>query len=344
MSLAIRAFFIALFAVIKRWKIVFFFFLFNFMFSLFLGIPIFKAISSQGGRYGGFEDFIKVFDAGLLVDFLSTNSDLIDNFFLTVGMGGVIYFFIVQILTGGMISILADPRENTSLKTFFKATGNFAFRFTRLLFYFCIALVVLSLLNFALNSLVSWLLNSYESKSSTLGWIMLSKNLLMILLTAYLLVSMNYAKTSVVVEGRHFMASSFVRGLGFALAHPLVTGLFFILATAAMVAAIFAYYFLSRLIDLNGSVHILDSIGGVTISGALLAFILFQTIQILIHTCLVIRHAGQVYIYKYLTVRTSNIDPELNSTDPFSPFIPDRPYDTSQKKDNGAKKEDPKNG
>ncbi|MFH1998962.1 MAG: hypothetical protein ABIK28_04730, partial [Planctomycetota bacterium] len=80
-------------------------------------------------------------------------------------------------------------------------------------------------------------------------------------------------------------------------------------------------------IDPLQSYNLLKSLGPLTVSGAILYLIVTQAAQLLIQACLVFRHAGQVYIYKYLTVQESQPDPELVSTeDPFSPFIPDRPY------------------
>lgn len=328
MSLAFRAFFIAIFAVMKRWKVVFLLFIFNFLFSIFLGIPLFKAISTQVGRFGGLDGFLKNFDPALLGDFTLNNTMVLDGFLLSAGIGGILYFLLFHCLSCGMISILADPRENVILKTFFKATGKYAFRFIRLLFYYALFLALLTLINLGLDLAIQWFftdLKGASSESPFMGWIFLCKNILMLLLFVYVLLSFNYAKTLAVVEDRHFMGSCFFSGLGFVLVHPLVTGIFFLLSGLSFVLVYYLYGLLSRMIDVNEYVYILDSIGGVTLSSAFIFFILCQAVQIFAQASIVLRHAGQVYIYKYLTVRTINEDPELRSPDPYSPFIPDSP-------------------
>jgi hypothetical protein len=155
----------------------------------------------------------------------------------------------------------------------------------------------------------------------------------MALLLAVALVAFNYAKTATVVDDRHFMAGAMVHGFGFCLSRPLVTGLFFLLSTATVAAPYLLYLYFSRRIQPGGSYHCLDSLGGITLSGALISVLLFQAVQLPFQACLVFRHAGQVYIYKFLTVRTENPDPELAPReeaveDPYAnrPFIPDRPY------------------
>lgn len=328
MSLAIRAFFIALFAVMKRWKIVLFFYLLNLLFSLFLAAPLFREISNQGGHLGGMEAFLAEFDPESFIDFSSHNEGILKSFSLTVAFGGAIYFFIFHLFSGGMIAILADPRERTSMKTFLKTCGKFSFRFTRLFFYFILLLACIALINLLLDRCLNWYITEvreYGVGSKTMGWLFLVKNVMMIFLLGYTIASLNYAKTKAVVEDRHFMGGSLIGGMGFTLAHPIVTGLFFLFAAALPALLMYAYFTLSRWIDPKDSYYILDSIGGITLSGALLYFLLAQGVQLFIQGCFIFRHAGQIYIYKYLTVRATHLDPELASPDPFSPFIPDRP-------------------
>lgn len=329
MGLAVRAFFIAAFATIKRWKIVVFFFLVNFLLSAFLAVPLFVSLSREAGHFGGLESFLQHFDPGLLADFGRHSTDLLQGVFLAAGLGGLIYYLLFNLFSGGMISILADPREKTSMKTFLRACGRFSFRFVRLLFYFVLFLAVLACLNSALDKGLLWYFNDFKeagSSSAALGWTLFAKNILMILLLAYGLISFNYGKTAAVVEDRHFMGSSFLRGMGFALTHPLVTGLFFILATIVVAATVWAYAVLARCVDPGQSYSFLQGLGGVTLSGVLLYLLIAQFIQFFLQAGLVLRHAGQVYIFKYLTVQDARPDPELVSRDPYSPFIPDRPY------------------
>jgi hypothetical protein len=330
MRLVIRAFSIALFAVIKRWKIVLLLFFVNFFIAAFLALPLFKMFSSQGGRFGGLEDSLAHLRPEVLTDFISGNREVLNTFFVTAGAGGLLYFILFHLLSGGLIAILADPREKTTLKTFLRACGRYVFRYMRLLFYFLLFLVVLALLNSVLDQGLNWYFidfQEYESGAGALGWLLKSKNILMLLLFAFALVSMNYAKTAAVVEDRHFMGGCMLRGMGFTLAHPIVTGFFFLLAFLTLALFVYAYLYLSRRVDIGGSYHFLDMVGGVTLSGALLFFLIAQVFQFLIQACLVFRHAGQVYIFKYLTVQFSHPDPELSSPpEPDSPFIPDRPY------------------
>lgn len=330
MGLAIRASLIAFFALLKRWKLVLFFFLFNFLFSVFLAAPLFVAISEDAGHFGGLDRFVHRFDPVLLADFTGQNGDFLRNFFLTVGLGGLIYYFLYHILSGGMLSILADVREKTSMKTFLRGCGRYAFRYARLFFYFCVFLVALAFINHWLNQALAWYFNDfleYGASSAALGWIMMAKNILMLILLFYAIVSLNYAKTAVVTRDRHFMGSTFLKGMSFSLSHPLVTGFYFVLSLVLLGAVILGYRFTALRIDPYHAYSFLENMGPLTISGALLYLLLAQLTQLLIQACLVFRHAGQVYIFRYLTVQDSNPDPELAaSDDPFSPFIPDRPY------------------
>ena len=107
--------------------------------------------------------------------------------------------------------------------------------------------------------------------------------------------------------------------------HPLVTGLFFLMATVLLGLVLYAYGSLSRRIDPNEVYDVLKYKGTLSLSGAALFLILAQATQFLIQACLVLRHAGQIYIFKYLTVQEARPDPELESPNPYTPFIPDRP-------------------
>jgi hypothetical protein len=329
MGLAFRAFFIALFAVMKRWKIVFFFFLLNFLFSAFLASPLFEALSAKLGHYSDLRGLFKEFMPEVIVDFAHGNQQAMRGFFLTAGLGGLVYFLMYHVFSGGMIAILADPREKTTMKTFLKLSGRYSFRFVRLLFYFLIFLGLLFIVNRSLDKCLLWYLNDvkdYGANSQLLGWTLFAKNLVMLLLLAYTLVSFNYAKTVLVIEGRHFTGACLLSGMAFALIHPLATGLFFLCSSLVLVGVTYAYILFSRLIDTGESYLLLKSIGGISLSGTLLYLLVAQGIQFLIQACLVLRHAGQVYLYKYLTVQPSHVDPELANPDPYSPFIPDRPY------------------
>jgi hypothetical protein len=328
MSLSFQAFFIALFAILKRWKIVLFFFLLNFLLSILMMLPLFRAISSGGGRYEGMDRFLALFDSEVLLDFLNGHDEVISTALLTAGMIGVVYLFLYHVLSGGMITILADPREKTSMKTFLRGCGRFAFRFTRLFFYFSLSLVAISFINTVLNEFLFWYFidfKEYSAGSSTLGWLLFGKNVFMMLLVAFNLVAFNYAKTAVVVEDRHFMGSAFTRGFGFTVTHPVITGIFFVLATALLTLVLYAYGLLSRRIDPNGVYDMLKYKGTLSLSGAVVFLVLAQLTQLLIQACLVMRHAGQIYIFKYLTVQEAKPDPELESPNPYTPFIPDRP-------------------
>ena len=113
----------------------------------------------------------------------------------------------------------------------------------------------------------------------------------------------------------------------FLVAHRLHgTGLFFLAATLFLAGLTWFYAYLAGLIDPGRSYTLLESLGGVTLSGSVLFLIAAQGVQLLLQAGLVLRHAGQVYIFKYLTVQEARPDPELTSPDPYSPFIPDRPY------------------
>ncbi|MHC4943087.1 MAG: hypothetical protein ACYTG7_08735 [Planctomycetota bacterium] len=328
MGLSIRAFFVALFAALKRWKIIFFFFLLNLLFSLLPALPLFKAISADGGHYNGLQGFLENFNPEALADFTRQNSDVISAFFLTAGLAGIIYFLLYNIFTGGLIAIVGDPRERTTMRTFLQSSGRFSFRFLRLMFYFIVFLVILAYINRILDGLLLWYFTDfleYGAGSATLGWVLFAKGILMLLLLGYGILSFNYAKTVAVVEDRHFMGGSFLRGMGFVVTHPLVTGLFFFFAGVLLLILVYAYGKISRTIDPAGSYTLLDGLGGITLSGALLAWIFGQVIQLLIQGCLVVRHAGQVYIFKYLTVQETRPDPELTQPDPYSPFIADSP-------------------
>jgi hypothetical protein len=351
MGLAFRAFFIALFAVLKRWKIVIFFFVLTFFTSAFLAAPIFTSISSWAGHSGGLSEYLQAFDPEAAADFAHHNREMFQGFFLAAGMAGVLFYIFYHLLSGGMIVILADIREKTTLKTLFRGCGGFAFRYLRLLLYFCLLMGVLALINLCLDKLLLWYFTGYQeygSGSGALGWILMIKNGFMALLLAIALVSFNYAKTAAVVDNRHFMAGALYHGLAFTLSHPFVTGLYFVLSTATLALPCFLYYYFSRWIDPERSYHFLDSLGGITMSGALITVILMQVVQFLVQACLVFRHAGQVYIYKFLTIRTTNPDPELapreeTLEDPYAnkPFIPDSPYRGPDKTGKDPDVEDP---
>jgi hypothetical protein len=343
MGLAIRAFLIALFAVLKRWKLVLFFFLFNLFFSLFLALPVFKSLSAQGGHYSGLRDYLLCFDPEAWVDFLYNNPHLLNGLFLSLGVGGVLYYVLFHLLSGGLIGILVDPQEKTSMKTFLNACGRFFFRYVRILFYFALLLVVLALINRSLDKGLNWYFNDvqeFEAGAGSLGWFLFAKNVVMILLLAFALVAFNYAKTATVLENRHFTGGALISGMIFATVHPIVTGLFFLLSNVVLLAVLLAYVFLSRWIDPTRSYVFLESLGTVTLSGALLYVLLAQAIQLLIQACLVFRHAGQVYIYRYLTVQSAHPDPELAAPEPYKPFIADRPYTGPDEKPASKKMED----
>jgi len=228
-----------------------------------------------------------------------------------------------------MISILADPREKTSMKTFLRSSGRFSFRFFRLLAYFAGALVLLALANRVLDALAVWYFvdfQEYAADSATLKWVLFSKNMLMALLLVFVLLSLDFAKCATVVEDRHFMGAAFFRGMGFTLAHPLVTLLFFLLASGALAAVHYGYTVAADRIDPERPYRVMRTLGGLSICGALLFVLLAQAVQLVIQAGLILRHAGQVYIFKYLTVQEIHPDPELVRPDPFTPFIPDRPH------------------
>ena len=328
MSLAFRAFFIALFAVIKRWKIVFFFFVFNLLFSLLLVLPLFRSLSEHLGHYSGLQDVLERFAPGPFTDFLGARGVPVESFLLSAGFGGVLYFLLYNILSGGMITLLADHREVTTLKTFFRATGVYGFRFIRLLLYFAMGLVVLGFLNAGLDRVLAWYTEEVQTSGVSarlLGWLGLAKGTIMTILLAYLLIALNYAKTCTVVERRRFMFSSFGSGLAFTFRHPLSTGLFFLLSLVLLGAIFYLYSVLSRWVPPMDQRYVLDSLGGITLSGAILFICVSQAIQFMIQGALIFRHAGQVAIYKYLTVRNTEPDPELTTDTTYPPFIPDRP-------------------
>ncbi len=329
MRLAIRAFLIAFFGVMKRWKIVIFLFLFNLLFSVFLAAPIIRSLVDDVSRFHGLPAFLDRFNPELYSDFINNHQAVLKNFVLGAGVGGILYYLVFNVLSGGMIAILADPKEKTTMKTFLGASGRFAFRFTRLLFYYCILLTCVALVNHGLDRCLIWFAENLMeggAAAGTLGWLFFTKNLIMLLLLVFAIVSFNYAKTEAVVRERHFMGGCMLSGVGFTLAHPVVTGFFIILSTALLAAVAAGYFVLSRWIDPSASYRFLDSIGGITVSGAVLYVILAQFIQMLVQAAILFRHTGQVYIFKYLTVQAGNPDPELANPDPFSPFITDRPY------------------
>ncbi|MBU0753675.1 MAG: hypothetical protein KJ645_00950, partial [Planctomycetes bacterium] len=179
MGLAIRAFFVAVFATIKRWKIVVFFFLLNLLFSAILAVPLFVGLSQEGGHFSGLQTFLEHFDRTALADFSRHDQGMLEGMFRTIGIAGLIYFLLFNLFTGGTIAILADPREKTSMKTFLKTCGRFAFRFLRLLFYFIVFIAILICLNRVLDKLLVWYFHDfkeYDASSSALGWILFGKN------------------------------------------------------------------------------------------------------------------------------------------------------------------------
>lgn len=331
MGLALKAFFIGIFAVIKRWKLLVLLFGLNFLCSTFLALPLYRVFSEDLGRAGGVMERLARFDPRLLADFFRRHHESAEWTALAAGAGGILYFLLLHFLSAGVLSILAEPREKTSLETLLAGCGRFAFRFLRLLFYFAVALVVLAGLNRLADRVVDWYfreLRGFAAGSASLGWILFAKNLLALGLVGLAVVSWNFAKIAVVKEGGHFTGGHFIRGWAFTLSHPLVTGIFFLASTALFFLPLVLYGWLSRTIDLQGSYTVLRFAGGVTLSGVTLFFLLAQALQLLVQAALLHRWAGQVYLFQYLTVQAAPADPELSVRPSFAPhtFIVDRPF------------------
>ena len=242
MTVAFRAFFTATFATIKRWKIVFFLFVFNLIFGLLVSLPLISDIHGLGGHFGGLDDFIRSFDPEIYLDF--TNHAQSAHGGAAFGIWGLVYFCLFNVLTAGSIGILVDPRESTTLKTFFKACGQYCFRFCRLLVYYAIALALIAWINGLLNSFICWYFESsqkFGAGSEMLGWTLFGKNVFMLIVLGFGLLSFNYAKTAAVIEDGHFMGYYFLRGIGFTFSHALTTGLFLILSLVPLGLVVLLY-------------------------------------------------------------------------------------------------------
>ena len=223
------------------------------------------------------------------------------------------------------------------MENLLRACGRFAFRFFRVLFYFAVTLVVLAGINRLADEVLSWYFQEfrdYGAGSGALGWFLFAKNLLALGLLGLALVSWNYAKVAVVTEEGHFMGGHFIRGWGFTLSHPLVTGIFFLCSTALFLLPLVLYALLSRQIDPAGQYTVFRFAGGVTLSGVTVYFLLVQALQFLFQAALLHRQAGQVYLFKYLTVQSAPPDPELSPRVQALPhtFIVDRPLPEPEEK------------
>ncbi len=330
MTLAFSAFLVAIFATIKRWKIVFFLFCFNAAFAALVAYPLISDISREGGYFGGLADFIRSFNPEIFLDFKNTGNGTVDMALSQAGFLGLLYFFLYNILTAGVTVILADPRETTTLKTFFRSCGFFAFRFMRLFFYYAVLLVLIALLNSQLNKAVCWLFEemwNYSAGSETLGWVLLAKNVLMLVVLGYGLLSFNYAKAAVVIEDGHFMGYYFLRGIGFTLSHFFLTGLYFVLSLIPFLIAILFYIIASRAVDPLASYTVL---GGILpwewiVPGGVVYILVAQVAQILFQACLIQRLAGQIFIFRKMFLPTSHPDPDLQKNIPDSYFVVDKP-------------------
>lgn len=330
MTLALRAFLIAIFATIKRWKIVFFFFCLNLLFGVLITQPFTSLIEESGRQYGGAGEFITSFDPETVLDFMNQNRMSIDRFLAAGGILAILYFLLFNAVTAGAIAILADPRESTTLKTFLKFSGKYCFRFFRLIFYYAVLLTLIALLNGVLNSLITWLFEDvwgFAAGPETLGWLLFAKNVLMLIVTAFALLSLNYAKTAVVVDDGHFMGFYFVRAMGFIIAHPLVTGIYFLISLIPFTATAFLYFWLSRTIDPLASYVMLDGIlpWSWVVSGSIVYLIFAQFIQFLFQACLLQRFSGQIFIYKRFMDPSSHPDPDLQKNVPDAYFVVDAP-------------------
>lgn len=334
MTVAFRAFFTATFATIKRWKIVFFLFVFNAIFGLLVSLPLIADIHALGGYFGGLDDFVRSFDPEIYHDFTNQTQSAIGG--AAFGIWGLVYFFLFNILTAGAIGILVDPRESTTLKTFFKACGQYCFRFCRLAVYFVIVLYLINWINSLLSSTICWYFEGsqeYGAGSEMLGWTLFAKNVFMSIVLGFGLLSFVYAKTAAVIEDGHFMGYYFLRGIGFTFSHVLTTGLFLILSLIPLGLVILFYVVVRKTIDLEGSYPILEGIlpWKWVLSGAVVYIVLAQAVQFLIQACLFFRMAGQVSIFKRFMGQAAYPDPDLHKNIPEAYFVVDSPGTASAK-------------
>jgi len=330
MTLALRAFLIAIFATLKRWKVVVFLYFINLLFGILIAWPLLAEVARQGGHFGAMEGLVRAFDPELYLDFANGREGGLGQSAALASLVGIFYFLVFNAVSGGVIALLLNANQPTTLKTFFRSIGDNCFRFFRLLFYYVVILAVVALINVLLNDMICWFFGSFLGGGGgtvTLGWSLLVKNIVMLLILLYALVSFNYAKTSVVAEDGHSMFFHFFKGMGFTASHPLSTIPFFLFSLIPFVAVGYLYWMTSRTIDPYGSYALLEGVvpWKWVVSGSVIYVIVAQLTQFFLQGCLVMRYAGQVYIFKRLMIFTAHPDPDLEKSIPESYFVVDRP-------------------
>ncbi|MEW6745284.1 MAG: hypothetical protein AB1486_21230 [Planctomycetota bacterium] len=302
MITALKALAVGLLLAARRARLVFLLFLVNLLFAIVLSVPFWSEIKSVFSHSQTGVTLVERYNREAITDWLNTHEPELDPARRSLRYGALAYLALGAVLLGGILSILADPKTRTSLLAFSAGCGRYVWTFLRADLVLVALLAALYGVNIWLSRAVRWVLNdwlAYASSSTTIGWIMFTKSLLVLFLFAVVLQGVSYAKIRAVVDGDRCMLRGTLRGLGLVGRHPLATNVF-LLAVVVLLGATYSLYVYARGLLPARQLQI-GNLG--TIPPHIAYLLLVAAIMILVHALLVAKHAGQIHIYRTLTAR-----------------------------------------
>ncbi len=231
-------------------------YLFNFLFSLLLILPLAVLVDRAIGHSAVAETLAFRFDLEFLVDFLNGNRAALDSYWVVVGWAAVAYLVLSSFLAGGVIDTLCSPGRSAYFPRFFGGCGKFFPRFLRLIPFTLISLWGIVLINEKLNLLIDRFFDQTVREREAF-WTMRAKQLLIVLLLMLLGAVLDTARIQAVLMGSTRMTARFFSSFFFVLLRlPRVLGLYSLLTVLGL-ACFVPYLFVAHALLPAGSVFLL---------------------------------------------------------------------------------------
>lgn len=316
--LAIEATLKGLLRALASPRCVFFLFLANLALSAIVAVPIYELFHRELANSPAARSLFADFDPVIVADFLRGQRDTFDSLSATFHVTAFVWIAVWLFLEGGVLGALAEPNRRLNLTGFFAACGRNFFPFVRGLIAPGIAFVALARLN---DLCSSWLLSYFDdlrggaASAAQLGWILVGKTLLFLLLFVLLvLMPMEFARVRAVVDDDRSMTRGYFKALGLCLRKPITITLFFVLSTALFATVSVGLDQVLQRIPLDRALTPLLRISpnfDLEIATRGLHVTLFQVAIWFTLTMLVMRTAGLLHIWRESMAPAAPQDPEL---------------------------------
>ncbi len=281
-------------------KMIFCLFLINSFVSLIVSIPTYGLFHEFIGRRKAAESLLKGFDFNILSELIAYRGDYVIAIMIVSLVLILLYVFISIFLTGGLLFVLTQIRDQTDdrgskphfTQTFFQGSGMFFGRFFRLCLYSALLWIIAGIVYSPL-SIAGWFISDGGTDVKALLnllWIFIGAGLFLVFFVTMIL---DYARIIIVTENSRFVFRSLIKSIRFIFASPGKTlSLYYLLLIAGI--TIFGIYCLLTLLMPSSSVVpflVSFTIGQVFIASRCWLKIAFQSTQLSFYSsrCRIIR-------------------------------------------------------